>query len=143
VRLKKIPMKKGKREEKENGKQPLSSPSAIAEDKNQSSAHANNSSTHNADSIKIKQPRPKVIDDIKKICNYTPPKGLWPKLEQLCPDGVKDMKLATAYFQYALSKGINPTNYNCWFIEWYVCDGEYMHPRDKAKFYDLYVNPKP
>jgi len=48
------------------------------------------------------------------------------------------MDKARNYYSYARAKHINPMNYNVWLIEWFSTDGYYMHPKDKAKFYELY-----
>jgi len=111
-----------------------SSPSAFAEDKNQSSAHADK--PFNGD-------YPKIIQDIKVITNLYPPKDQWEFLNSKFPDGITDMEKATIYYRYARSKHISPFSYGVWLIEWYSTDGYYLHPKDKAKIYKLFGDSKP
>ncbi len=103
---------------------PQSSPSAQAEAKTTSALADNNF--------------PQIVKDIKLITNYFPPKDQWVFLEKKFPEGVTDMTKARNYYNYARAKHINPQNYDVWLIEWYSTDGYYMHPKDKAKFYELY-----
>ncbi len=113
-----------RKSEKKGRQKSPPSPSAQAEAKNTSALADNNF--------------PQIVKDIKIITNYLPPKDQWVFLEKKFPEGITDMNKARNYYNYARAKHINPQNYDIWLIEWYSTDGYYMHPKDKAKFYELY-----